>query len=415
MSHSANNTNIPDFFNTSDGKEYSYEQAGYTKLKETKDYPLTSYHWLPEEIHTINKNENRGKHFWGENVHNILHNRQQFIKTVPRIRIVSMYPETALGSLGKVLDALFKLGETIAKAASEGNFKETGKKIFDLFKPAEHALGTLLYGSPTSGTPDIALAFPQYVYANLIGGIYTNSFEIPLLHGSDSAYLTNASAGNGWNRGSIWASLPGGDLLQSFAEALVPEVGLMGRPTYKPTGGEGEGQSFSVEFPLFNSNIEMLNDNFEFITKLTGETMWFQSGLLQRGSNLFDVHAEGKFHYHFCTCDITIDFVGKSRTLGAATQRITGTLKTFIDKHKNNNSQRFTFPDAYNVKLDFKSLAPVNFNTFMSYMANNGFKNGNLQGTPGAQSLSAFTQMLRNVVHAINCTLDGKDPDGWEC
>ena len=391
---------LADFFDTTDGKAYSYKQSNYKDLSSKKDYPLTSYYWLPEEIHTASQS-NSGKNFWGENTHKILHNRQHLIDTVPRIRAVSMYPETALGSLGKVLEELFTLGETLSKKVGDKGFSETGKKLFGLFKPAKNAMGTLLYGDPGQGSNDVALAFPAYVYANLIGGVYTNSFEIPLLHGSDSTYLTNAGAGGGWQRNSIWSSLPGGQILQGFAEALVPEVGLIGRPTYKPTGGDGEGQSFSVEFPLFNSNIEMLNKNFEFITKIAGETMWFQSGMLQRGSNLFDIHAEGKFHYHFCTCDITIDFIGKSRTLGAAKTSITGTLKTFIDKHKNNNSQRFTFPDAYNVKLDFKSLAPANFNTFMSYMANDGFKNGKLQGTVGNQAYSAFTNMIHNIVEAI--------------
>ena len=73
-----------------------------------------------------------------------------------------------------------------------------------------------------------------------------------------------------------------------------------------------------VELILYNKDIDALIANYRFINALISGAYWSQINYNQKSPNLFDVTIPGRLHHFYCTMDMDLEYLGKSRTLSDA-------------------------------------------------------------------------------------------------
>jgi len=234
-------------------------------------------------------------------------------------------------------------------------------KIFGETKLTE-LLAKQLNLSATSHN-DIIFGLPNEIYKTLITGKWIGQFEIPYY----GEHFLHAKGDEGWNRRSATDafSLGGSGHTAQLLESLgVSNINIAIRPVFKfSNGGQGpSADALDIEFHLYNETIENFAKNFNFLRCLISGPFWVQSGILQRPSNLFNVVIPGRLNYYFCTLDLKVEYVGKTRQLGPAANQLHSMVPN--DMRNTIATPQSLIPDGYKVSASFQSIVPNNYNTF---------------------------------------------------
>jgi len=210
---------------------------------------------------------------------------------------------------------------------------------------------------------------PKFFYQSLITGYFAAMYDIPFI---DHVEYLNGGGAEGWSPRSLKERiLPGGlsGFLSKFSDTLAA-FDIASKPKWQLTGTGPTYKEISVEFVLFNENIDALAKNIKFLHSIVPGNMWVQDQMLQRSSSLYDVEIPGRMRWFFCKADISSEFAGKVRYM------TDDQIKTIIDRITTNSSisinpEAFRFiPDQYKMTISFTPLLPNNFNTYLFYLGN---------------------------------------------
>lgn len=128
---------------------------------------------------------------------------------------------------------------------------------------------------------------------------------------------------------------------------------------------------------MFNDTAEAAAANFIFVNTLVPNNSFIQYGMFQHSSPLYDVRIEGFDRMFACSGNMQVEYLGVMRVPSYRW------LKEFLKKHYNwdgrgggfpslgqflNNAQEHNLikiPDAYRVSMDFESMLPNSFNSYL--------------------------------------------------
>ena len=117
--------------------------------------------------------------------------------------------------------------------------------------------------------------------------------------------------------------------------------------------------------------------NFIFINTIVPNNMWIQYGLFQHSSHIYDIKIDGHKRLFACAGNVKVSYKGVLRSPTALwidnlVQKY-GTKSIDNDKFRENikNNDLIKIPDIYEVELQFKSMLPQNFNTYLYQFSQN--------------------------------------------
>lgn len=292
---------------------------------------------------------------------------QDLLATVPNIKITEYQPQSEIGSTVDKMKKMWEIIESLTQSNSDGAGAGALDKIIHTFSPKglkEIINKTFDRPSNSNAEMDNIINIPNFFYENMIGGTYTAQYHVPML---DNDNYLNAMGQTGWESRSLKQQFFG-KMISGLVDK-IPGLGgldIAGKPKFNLDGNNPVPDSVNTTFMLYNYNIDALVANIKFIHALTSGAYWLQSGFLQLPSNLYDIEVEGRYRHYLCKGNIKIDFVGKVRTLGATSIQLSKILAAMPGVQ---NNKAFTkVPDAYKITLEFQSLLPNNFNTYLNYL-----------------------------------------------
>lgn len=298
--------------------------------------------------------------------------------TTPKIIVKEFQPELFLTAFVDALKNLWDLGTDLARNDGTSLKEKIQTKLNNAIQKQ--------FGSVGNSTESID-AISRGVYKKLIGGMYLQGgYEIPLL--DDDVKFLNGQGSAGWEARSLAESLFQG--LTDIAKNVgLDGINLPARPMYTQNGNGPTCPSISTTVRLYNYNLDALKRNLNFIYALVSGSFWTQTHIVVRSSNLYNIYLPGRMNYYFCTLNSTVSSVGKLRKLNNDGNN------TLIRKITANtgDANATLFPDAYDLSVEFSSLAPNSFNMLM------GSIEGELQGFSTSQqpTNSYFNEFLTNL------------------
>lgn len=212
---------------------------------------------------------------------------------------------------------------------------------------------------------------PDSILGNQLGGLYLTTVPFALYYGLTTT-KTNAyyrlpmmsdkfkleSDGHyGWSKsGNLFDGL--GTIGNFIAQTFKIRCDIT--PQFKPDGNSNS-PNIDIELDLINDTLDSAKNNTKFVYSLIGKNRWLQHGIIQSSASLYDIKLPSGIRYFMCSGAFTCDAKGSMR---------------YIDGfHTIGKNENILIPDAYTLKLSFKSLLPDNFNTFFwSFSAKNSMK-----------------------------------------
>jgi hypothetical protein len=294
------------------------------------------------------------------------------------------------------VDALSKNGELITNGAAVLAQHANVDYINDIIQKIN---------SDSSQFTEDVVDFPVSLVRNMFQGEFLQTFEVPYYN---DTYLF-AHGANEWARGGLDQLL--GTKLGQFANKNM-SLDVPTTPTWKNVNGGGEPPEITSEFTLWNKDLESLKANYKFIHALISGAYWSQIKFNQKSPNLYDIEVPGRFHHYYCTMDCELKYMGKSRTLQpSALAELINSLGSEGNQNKMTMHDDYMFPDAYSVKVVFKSLMPNNFNMYLDYLLKGSGEQGfveRLNQTSLAFSAGghALDQITNGVQQGVNATTE---------
>ena len=197
------------------------------------------------------------------------------------------------------------------------------------------------------------------LYKILFAGKYVANFDIPYY--GDNYLHPNGSAG--WTNEGLEKKL--GDTVAKHAATIQKflPLNVPGIPKWEMSDNYPDAVSSS--FLLYNDTLDNLIKNFKYVNALSAGAFFSYLGVFLKSPNVYHIHCPGRFNYYFCTGDIQIDYVGKTRRLN----------RNGITKFRNNTNVSDDivygfFPDGYKVTVNFTSLIPNMYNNYIDYIIN---------------------------------------------
>lgn len=278
------------------------------------------------------------------------------------------------------------------------------------------------------------IKMPYILYYRLQSTVTTNIYELPFL---DESKLINKSNGTiGWQATGL-AITSFFKMQIDIINKLIGNIKTNYMPFWDPTKTDnGEGEEVKIKFNLFNDTAEAALINFIFVNTIIPNNRLIQYGIIQHAPCLYDVRVEGGNRLLCCAGEFEVGYSGIMRTPPKSfiktlcSKHASVALKGVIEKapesdensqNKENpyakgdalaemffNNQTIKIPDVYIVTMNFKSLLPMNFNTFLyQYAGNNRIENTrilssssayeNNSGIPNAM-VNAISTLVKNVI-----------------
>lgn len=211
-----------------------------------------------------------------------------------------------------------------------------------------------------SNTEDTQVKIPLRQMVDMFTGHYIAKYAIPY----NGNFFMSADGQEGWDIGDSGVANKIANVVKAFTVPLdfgaVPMWSLQNIATFP---------NVKTSFILYNDNIKNLSKNFAFVNSLIAGAYWAREGYLQRSPNVYTVIYPGKFYILYATLKIEVLEVGNKRMLNSSN------LGEFInnlgmDEKGVANFAKSMFADGYEVNIDFKSLMPNNYNTFLINLLN---------------------------------------------
>lgn len=235
-----------------------------------------------------------------------------------------------------------------------------------------------------------------------VSGRYTMTCKIPLI-ANRNATLIQSSGQGGFKNGATGYQLTGNKKSDDFVTMMKQtatedfNIGLsdMIKWVYDPKGEESYTASpVDTTFTIYNDTLEHFMVNYAFIFGFMSTTKATTDGFLVRAPYLYDIIVPGGVRYMLCTCDASVKCVGKMRRLTADTDSIGRMFNNAMHVPINGNSIEY-IPDAYEVRVKFKSALPDLWNFIEAYINMNTQSQKYVPiGTEISSTLATFAKNL---------------------
>ena len=235
------------------------------------------------------------------------------------------------------------------------------------------------YGSYMADAKDINKIFklPYTIYYKLQSSVTTNIYELPMK--IDTAFDVHGKEGWGGDaigiENTFLAKVPG---LDKILKSIFGNVRINYMNWWDAeSGSKTEEPEVTIKFSLFNDTADSAMMNFIFINTIVPNNMWIQYGLFQHSSHIYDIKIDGHKRLFACAGNVKVSYKGVLRNPPPIW------IKTLVNKHGNNsidknkfyenifNNNLIKIPDIYEVELQFKSMLPQNFNTYLYQFSQN--------------------------------------------
>lgn len=314
---------------------------------------------------------------------------EYFIKSFPFAKVYEFKPQDTLGANISTMTTMFKLIDTIVDSNSPG-----GAIMKDMLNGLNSWLVKEfkldIYDPSTFTNPDTRImGFPNKMYKNLISGYYTGYYEIPAITYDD---FLDSRGSDGWTKQGFTDRFFGSaaSTVKNFmSDNIGSGFDIATRPKWSIDGGGDGRDNISFKATLFNDNLNSVFNNLAFIHSFVAGNLWYQDTIIQKCSSLYDVEVPGRFRYYFCTCDVSVKFIGKVRKINNRAALWNNTSMNFNLEVLNN------IPDAYDITFNFKSLIPNNYNSYIAYILNEDINNITV-----GQRVDTLMQDMANKVNA---------------
>ena len=218
---------------------------------------------------------------------------------------------------------------------------------------------------------------PYMIYYKLQSSVTTNIYELPMK--IDTAFDVHGK--EGWGGSSIGFEntfLTKVPVLNKIVKHLLGNVRINYMNWWDAeSGSKTEEPEITIKFSLFNDTAESAMMNFIFINTIVPNNMWIQYGLFQHSSHIYDIKIDGHKRLFACAGNVKVSYKGVLRSPTALwidnlVQKY-GTKSIDNDKFRENikNNDLIKIPDIYEVELQFKSMLPQNFNTYLYQFSQN--------------------------------------------
>jgi hypothetical protein len=147
------------------------------------------------------------------------------------------------------------------------------------------------------------LGTPVKLVNQMLRGRTVQRFELPF---TGDTYLE--ASGSGWDRGGLAHVI--GETVADIITKNSP-IDFPAMPEWKNTN-EFPLDSI-IKLVLYNDDERHLIQNYKFIHALISGAYWTQLDFFQKSPNLYHVEVPGRYDHLFCTMDINIGAVGKTR------------------------------------------------------------------------------------------------------
>lgn len=331
-----------------------------------------------------------------------------YILTFPYAKVYEFKPQDALGATVSTLASGFKMIDTIVDGAA--GFKPIVDAIIEgirefIIKQCQVDIKNI---SQITDPNFRIYGLPNALYRNLISGYYTGYYEIPILENGE---FLQSNGSNGWKQQGFVERFFGdtaGSTIKTFmADNIGSGLDIATRPKWSIEGGGDPFKTITIKVMLFNDNLLAAFSNLAFIHSFVAGNQWYQDTLIQKCSSLYDVELPGRMRYYFCTCDIEVNFVGKTRVIsrGLSLDNIILDKKTLRDDlwmfgipmatlDNMNPYVLNNIPDMYEMTFTFHSLLPNNYNTYYAHLR--GDTKDGVQGV-GTQIDTISKQLMDSV------------------
>lgn len=318
----------------------------------------------------------------------------KYLQSFPKIKAYEIKVNDNLTILLNVLMKGLQMVSDISQYASYDNSNNTADKIKNSTNIFLNTVGanfkTMWKGITghedfaSSYTPENRIKFAVIIYRSLISGTYTAYYELPFMNDESRNYLSS-DGNSGWKSENLGTALDGVipfiNQIKSFASKFMEGgIDIASRPKWNSSSVTNY-QPIKTNFTLFNDTYEHFEQNLKFIHTFVAGNLWVQDVLVQRSSSLYDVEIPGRTRQCFCSANVSVKYSGKVRIndkifagsgdMISLDDVVNG--KLLLQPHmdlKNRDLLRY-IPDAFEVDVEFHSLVPNNFNTYMSYVSFN--------------------------------------------
>lgn len=214
-------------------------------------------------------------------------------------------------------------------------------------------------------------------------GKWVGRYEIPFFNNSFMKTKTKDS----WSMGNNALS-EAGNIVGAVRDGL--QMNVQDVPVWDFNKDSQEGINWSTSFFLINDNIGNVKKNISFLMSFAAGSYWLQiNGYQYHCPNLYRVECPGRFFELYTSLDIQVQYYGKTRKLlkSEAGKIFDENYKFKLFNELLKNNQLF-IPEAYEIKIDSKSLQPNAFNIQYNYFINGASGNrpdGNVTETAGSE------------------------------
>lgn len=339
-----------------------------------------------------------------------------YLKNIPRIEVRAYAPDTVLTFADGIIDTIisaynfaintspaeiFKaIAEKLGTTADElcaffgGLFTKAGQDIF--YSRISQVLTenkNLTFSKTSISKNDTGVIdIPYNLYFNIVGSTTNAKYIIPV---EFPANIYNSDGSYGWSNNDLKAPLQslsrtfskgkssfakntsnnsseknaGENMLTTVASTIgsyafnkiAEKLNFKTMPMFDPSNDKGkDNETITVNFDLVNDTIEKAAQNYSFIQTLIANNKWVQTFVFSNPSNLYDVKIPGGYRLFACTADINVSYKGAVKKIKTVAEEFKKRFAIFGDETR--------IPEAYSVKIVFKSLIPGNFNTYIMGM-----------------------------------------------
>lgn len=236
---------------------------------------------------------------------------------------------------------------------------------------------------------------PVELIRRMFSGEFLSTYELPYY---GDVYLSASSSSN-WSRSGLAEQIGStiGTFLKQNLSLDVPTT-----PTWKNEDGGGAPPAIEVELILYNKDIDSLIKNYRFINSLISGAYWTQINYNQKSPNLYDVTIPGRLHHFYCTMDINLEYMGKTRALSAGAankfENSFGSTGDAIVKNNIKTSDDYMYPDGYMIKITLNSLMPNNFNMYLDYIIKGSTEKGQIDRKTFGDIVGETSTQVKNQI-----------------
>ncbi len=354
--------------------------------KEQKEKEIQKIHYRQFNIQNDSKNNTMPQY----NLKSINFTNNKFIdiknlttadyrETVPKLKVYEYQPDLVFNwnqkwkkfrnqwvGAGTTLMTLKgrNIWENIQEGIQRFSESKSEKDNYDVkAKRGDNAVQQLFLKQGDTEYANQILTNPIQLYKDFFDGKYVGEYELPLL---ENDYYMHAHGDAGW---SIDDNLKSGldvlNKIQASLNANLPlEIPIV--PEWKNTNEDHI--SISTKFHLYNNKFDHLKKNFYWINSLVAGAQWIQVDFKQFSPNVYTVVMPGIIKLIYAKMSVEILQVGNRRRLPKEL------INKFVEGSKVKITQDTMFPDAWEVRVDFISLVPNNYNTMINGLLNDDEK-----------------------------------------